>query len=240
MFINLTEFVFGEYALDDVKIEEDDLTISVEKNENFYIYRRIAKGDSLVKDIAGSGKLIINPVEPVNLPKSLTHLLEIELENSLVIEPRSKFTVYLKIPIDIGVFLNRKSLRILDVFTLNDYLKYTLYGTPRRGVICRHYVSDVYSKIPNTDAFKEGILELEINNSSDDWIEMKRVVLDVYGMKLYYEGPKVITKGIVNISRGIVETQFVDGMYGMSKAIEVYVAKGLQILKKTFVMEWGL
>ncbi|WP_457550633.1 DUF432 domain-containing protein [Archaeoglobus sp.] len=232
--------MYGEYALGELKLENDDFYLSIERNGEFYVYKRVCKGDTVTKMIAGSGKIVLNPVEPVNLPKNITSLIEIEFKEKIVVGPRSRLTIYITFPIEIGVFVVNKSLNVLDVFTLNS-LKYTLYGTPGKGVICRYWLSDVYSSPPKLDSLREGIIELEISNSSDNWVEVGKIVLNVYSMKIYYNDSKVISKAVMNVtSRGVAETQFLDGNYNLKKAVEIYVAKKLQVLRKSFVMEWGL
>ncbi len=232
--------MYGEYALGELKLENDDFCLSIEHDGNFYVYKRVCKGDLVTKRITGFGKIVLNPVEPVNLPKNITSLIEIEFKEKIVVEPKSRLTIYVTFPIEIGVFVVNKSLNVLDVFTLNS-LKYTLYGTPGRGVICRYWLSGVYGSPPKLDCLREGIVELEISNSSDSWVEVGRIVLDVYSMKIYYDDSKVISKAVMNItSRGVAETQFLDGNYNMKKAVEIYVAKKLQVLRRSFVMEWGL
>ena len=232
--------MYGEYALGELKLENDDFCLSIGHDGNFYVYKRVCKGDLVTKRITGFGKIVLNPVEPVNLPKNITSLIEIEFKEKIVVEPKSRLTIYVTFPIEIGVFVVNKSLNVLDVFTLNS-LKYTLYGTPGRGVICRYWLSGVYGSPPKLDCLREGIVELEISNSSDSWVEVGRIVLDVYSMKIYYDDSKVISKAVMNItSRGVAETQFLDGNYNMKKAVEIYVAKKLQVLRRSFVMEWGL
>ncbi len=238
--MNLSELVYGEYTLGELKLGNDDFYLSIERDNNFYVYKRVCKDDLVTKKIAGSGKIVLNPVEPVNLPKNITSLIEIEFKENVVIEPRSKLTIYITFPIEIGVFVVNRSLNVLDVFTLNTP-KYTLYGTPGRGVVCRYWSSDVYSSPPKVDSLREGTIELEISNSSDSWVEVGKIVLNVYGMKIYYDDSRVISKAVMNLtSRGIAETQFLDGNYNLKKAVEIYVAKKLHVLRKSFVMEWGL
>ncbi|ADB58299.1 DUF432 domain-containing protein [Archaeoglobus profundus] len=233
--------MYGEYNLGELKLENDNFCLSIERDGDFYVYERVCKGDLMTKRIKGFGKIILNPVEPVNLPKNITSLIEIEFKEKVVVGPRSKLTIYVTFPIEIGVFVvSDSSLNVLDVFTLNS-LKYTLYGTPGRGVICRYWLSDIYTSPPRLDCLREGIIELEISNSSDNWVEVGKTVLDVYSMKIYYDDSRVVSKAVMNVtSRGVAETQFLDGNYNMKKAIEIYVAKKLQVLKRSFVMEWGL
>jgi hypothetical protein len=148
--------VYGEYDIGDLNLNSDDFSIAVEKDDNFYVYRRVCKDEILSKRIAGSGKIVLNPVEPVNIPKNITNFLEIELKDKIIIEPKSKRTIYVTFPIEIGIFIMNREFAILDVFTLTDP-KYTLYGTPSKGVICRYWMSDVYRKVPETDVLKEGL-----------------------------------------------------------------------------------
>ena len=218
------------------------IKVIVKKDNNFYRY--IREGDEKVEKIivTKSCNLVINPIEPVNLPKNLTNFLYIELENPVFSEPKSFTDVYLTFPIEIGVFLAmKKSFEVLDIFSLQKQ-KYTLYGNPRTGIICRYWRSDVYSKIPELDPIRNGVLKLKIVNNSDEWVEIKRIVLDVYGMKIYYNESLVFSSALMNIvSRNVAETFFLDESFrDMNKSIELYVARRIPTMKKKFVMEWGL
>ncbi|MCK4811072.1 MAG: DUF432 domain-containing protein, partial [Methanosarcinales archaeon] len=78
--------------------------------------------DEEVEDmlLSSSSKILINPVEPVNKPKELTPHFLIEFERSVFIEPSARRTVFVKFPVEIGVFVHgKKDFQILDVLTLN-------------------------------------------------------------------------------------------------------------------------
>ncbi len=227
--------MYGEYQLGEMELANDQFSIKVEKEGEFYRYIRRC-GDEVSKMIKGEGFLVINPVEPVNVPKNVTNFILIEFKDEFVIEPKSNATIYVTFPIEVGVFVVKRSISVLDVFAI-DNVKYTLYGNPRRGYICRYWLSDVYTEKPR----EKGVLELNVRNNVDDWVEIKRVVLDVYGMKIYYDESNVISKAVMSVtSRSTAETQFLDGVEGMKKSIEMYVARRLHVIRRSFHMEYGL
>ena len=97
--------MFGEYDIP-VNIEQKDLSISVQKEDECLIYRRICLEEKVEKNLlSNNGKIILNPVEPLNKPKSLATYLLINLQKTLVLDPRSTKKVFLKFPIEIGVYL---------------------------------------------------------------------------------------------------------------------------------------
>jgi len=55
------------------------------------------------------------------------------------IKPNAVETIYLKFPIEIGVFAkDGGKVTVVDVFTF-DKPKYTLYGNPKSDVVCRWF-----------------------------------------------------------------------------------------------------
>ncbi|AEA47150.1 DUF432 domain-containing protein [Archaeoglobus veneficus] len=214
----------------------DDLTVECGE-----VYRRICRGDHVEKILSGGKKFIINPVEPVNLPREVTHYLCIDFKKPVLIESGASITVFVKFPVEICVFVNGKGVSPIDVFSLVTP-KYTLYGNPKSGVICRWYESDVYTEVPETDPLREGIISLRIHNSSDDWVEVTKAVFDSYAMKIYYGDIVSMVAEMKVIGKHVAETTFIDRPLreGMKKSIELYVARKLLIERKSFLMEWGV
>ena len=103
-----------------------------------------------------------------------------------MVEPGATQKIYAKYPLEIGVFISRnENFKILDIFTLMKQ-KFTLYGGPSRGVICKYWRSAVYSSIPSVNPIHEGVVELSITNTSAKWVEVTKAVFNAYGMKMYY------------------------------------------------------
>ncbi len=72
--------MFGNYDLREFSIEMGELKISLERSGRHFVYRR-ELGDVVEKIIVASDvEIVINPVEPVNLPKNVTNFMLIEFE----------------------------------------------------------------------------------------------------------------------------------------------------------------
>lgn len=236
--------MFGSFEIENFSAEIEDYKVRVEKTDGYkYVRERLGKVEKEKEIFTASGKVIVNPVEPVNLPKEITNFLLVKFKKPLIIEPKSFTVVYLTFPVEIGVFLAAKrSIGLIDLFSLIKP-KYTLYGNPRSGVICRYWESDVYRSIPKTNYFREGVMELKVGNSDSDWAEITQAVFDVYGMKIYYDGELVYSNASINVvSQKVAETRFVEQPLRekMKKALELYTARKIAVTAGKFVMEWGL
>jgi len=186
---------------------------------------------------------LINPIEPVSLPKPLTNFILLEFAEPVVIAPSSTIEAYATFPIEVGVFvINAKNSELLDVFSLVNQ-KYTLYGTPRNGIICRYWRTGISTEVPKVDLLREGVLKLKISNVSDYWITLSNLVLSVNGMTIYYDDNHVSSSAQATIfSQTYAETSFTDEPLkeGMSKSLIVRSQKRLPVIRERFVMEWGL
>jgi len=233
--------VFGEYNLN-VKLKEQDVEILIEgKGKRKRYYRRVGKNEVEKFIHADRGKVVICPVEPVNLPKEgvAGHLL-IELDKPLIIEPGLKDAFYAKFPIEVGVFLvDEKDVERIDIFTKTKS-KYTLYGPPESGIICRWWKSSLYNEIPEVDSLYEGVMKVEIANNYYEWMEIRKVVFRAFDMKLFYNDHAYM-HAILNISkRTFGETTFNKRKpKNMKGAIDIYLAKGIKKFEKKFIMELG-
>jgi len=220
------------------------IEIKIERKLNKVVYFRSVKDKSVEKilDISSNSKFLIHPVEPVNIPKHITDYLEVDFRKPVIVSPKGQTVVFLKFPIEIGVFVSEKNkVDMIDVFTLLKP-KYTLYGTPKSGVVCRWYESNVYLEIPKADPLEEGVLKLRIKNNNDDWAEVKKAVFDSYPMRLFYNDKIVAMQAEMKIfSKYVAETSFINQpiLDGMTQAVELYATRVLSLEKRSFMMEWG-
>ncbi len=234
--------MYGAYSFP-TSIETENISISVEKEDNRFLYRREFQEEKVEKILAAnSGQLIINPVEPLNKPVEVTSFMQIEFDKTIVVEPKSSKKIYLKFPIEIGVFASSKrDVEALDVLTMVGQ-KYTLYGEPSNGVICRLWKSNIYSKIPETERLREGVMELTINNEVGEWVEMNNAVFNAVGMKIYYNDIVSMRATMELGSKNMAETDFSDSplVSGMKKAVKLYTTRKVPITGKKMIMRWGL
>jgi len=235
--------MFDQYDIP-IRIEQEGITVSVQKEGENILYMRECLGESTEKIlVAGSGKLLLNPVEPVNKPTTLPSHLLIEFANTLQVEPKGTMNIFLTFPVEIAVFMpSNEEFEVIDAFTLARQ-KFTLYGDPINGVICKYWKSRIYTAAPSLNRIQEGLIELAVTNTTTGWIEVTKTVFNAYGMKIYYDDERVSMKANMKLKGGgSAETECMDEpiVAGMTKSLEIYTARKLSITKKKFIMEFGL
>ncbi|HUV14248.1 MAG TPA: DUF432 domain-containing protein [Acidobacteriota bacterium] len=235
--------MFGSHRTP-VSISKDGLSITLKRVDEFFFYRR-ESSDGIVEKVLleAPEEIILDPVEPLNTPSRITPHLLIGFSKAVVARPHSTRTIFLKFPVEIGVILSGGDKDdVLDVISL-PHKKFTLYGTPRGGHVCRFWQSDVFAAAPETDPLYEGVLGLDIRNESDEWVTVNRVVFDVHGMKIYYKKNLVSARGKMTvISERTAETEFIDSPLakGMKRAIELFKEGRLAVSSSRFHMGEGL
>ena len=233
--------MYGAYAYP-FNLKANGIIIDVKQKDRIFTYTRECNGEEFgIKLSAAGGRIIINPVEPVNLPKKITHFLEIGFDK-IVMPPESYETYYLKFPVEIGVFYSsRNDISVIDIFSLSPH-KYSLYGTPKGGSIVKYCYSEIYSSIPETDPLREGIIALNIINNEKEIIEISKVVFDSFGMKIFYDSENVTMSASMKIlPKYEADTEFINAplIPGSGKSIELYTAMNIPVVKRNFKMEWG-
>ncbi len=234
--------VFGEsdYSF---SYDSEEVSIRIDPSDGFFRYVRKSGPETVTKVISGgSRKIVINPVEPVNLPREITRFLEVHF-TPVAVEPDSGETVYLTFPLEIGVFLESKGdFDVLDVFTLSRP-KYSLYGPPEEGVITRYHESGVSGTVPEVDRLKEGVIALSITNASRNWVEISRIVLDCSTLSLYYDDTVSMVARMNILSRDLADVEIEDRPLcaGMKPSILINRARKTLIPDKIpFMMEFGV
>ena len=233
--------MFGPHEFG-VTLNLGDVTIETYRDDGFYVYHRKFGDQEVKKAISFASRLLVNPSEPVRLPREVTHYLLIELKEPVFIAPGDEMTFYATFPVEFGIYVaGRKKVELIDAFTLTNP-KYTLYGTPKDGVICRWWSSGVHSSIPDVDPALEGVMKIDIKNICDDWVEVKNLVFDAYHMKIYYGDFASMHATVRIINTKVAETSFMERPIaeGLKKAVELFSPGKLTVMRKAFVMEWGL
>ncbi|HUV02335.1 MAG TPA: DUF432 domain-containing protein [Desulfobacteria bacterium] len=236
--------MYGYYDIPFGLEESGVVSLSLEKDGENFIYQSVAAGVRVDKIVlARTGHVLINPIEPMHKPKELTSFLLVEFDKTLLVEPERAKKIFITYPIEIGVFISSGTVvEVLDIFTLARQ-KFTLYGDPRNGVICKYWSSNVYSSLPAVDPLCEGVIELSITNATKEWVKITKAIFNAYGMKMYYNDARVTMKATMKILHGkLAETDFVDAPVeqGMKKSMELYTAKKLTVTSTKFLMGWGL
>lgn len=235
--------MYGSYKIPFI-IEKPELTISLQKGKKGLIYLRDCRGEAEEKVILSSGsEILIQPVEPLNLPRQIsTHLL-LEFTTTLVVEPQSNDHVFLTFPVEIGVLIGRKQKPdLLDILSLNVH-KYTLYGDPDKGIICKYWRTEIFREIPVVNPLEQGVMKLHLNNQSENWVKVNKAVFKAAGMKIYYNTELVSLKANMKIhDEEVAETEFINSglAKGMKKSHELFTLRKLSVLSSKSVMLEGI
>ncbi|MBN2110848.1 MAG: DUF432 domain-containing protein [Methanosarcinaceae archaeon] len=226
-------------------IETENISISVEEENGNLVYRRDLNGDRIEKIILHKyGEFLINPIEPVNIPRALSSFLLIDFRRPAMVAPDDRQTIHLKFPVEIGIFVSGRESdhELIDIFTLTGS-KFTLYGNPTRGLICKYWQSDVHSSYTHPDILHEGDLELEIINDTNNWMELTQAVFNAYGMKMYYGSDRLSMKAQMRIiSKSLAEIDFMTFPLapGFLRSMELYTSRKILLSSTKSIMEFGL
>lgn len=226
--------------------DQEDTVITVEKQGQNLIYKRISHGEEETELVLlnNTGDILINPIEPVNLPQTLTSFLLIDFKRPVLIGPGDRKKIYITFPVEIGVFTVDKTgnHEVIDIFTYSR-VKFSLYGSHNHGLICRQWESDIYFNEPDTDLLYEGNIELEIINDSNKMMEINKAVFNAYGMKIYYGDKRLGMKASMRIiNKLLAETDFTTypTTSRFKRSMELYTARKLTINGSKGIMEFGL
>ena len=235
--------MFGQYDIP-LELQQEGISLSVIEQGDNVLYTRECLGEKAKKMLlASDASILINPVEPVNKPKTLSPYMLIAFETKLTVEPKGEKKIFLTFPTEIGAYIGvKEDYENIDIFSLAPQ-KYTLYGDSSNGVICKYWKSEVYASPPEVDMYQKGILEVGITNTTAEWKDISKAVFNAYGMKIYYNTDRVAMKAHMKIKSGhMAETDFEDAPLepGMKNSLELYTAKKLSISSPKFVMEYGL
>lgn len=223
--------------------ETEGFSIGIGQENGRYVYRRTLNGSTRERTLISSGgRVIVNPVEPLNLPKEVARHLLVEFD-PILLEPGAHETIYLTFPIEVAVFVAAKgNYEVLDIFSWNKQ-KYTLYGSADRGILARWWGSKASFSPPRVDPHLEGTLSVAISNTTKEWVEVSRVALDEYGMKIYYDTSAVMRAWMRIESTMVAET----GCYSsppaekQRKSLELYMARSIPGIERCrFLMDQGI
>jgi hypothetical protein len=240
--------MFGSYEFGNT-ITLDTITIETHEDSGLYTYNR--QSDSCItKTLSSPSNLLITPIEPVTQPKHITNYLLIELTHPLLLPPGTISQFFITFPIELGVFpVSEKPTTLgfftepkkpdnpIDTFTLTKP-KYTLYGTPDNGIICKWWKSNIYKNMPGINPLQQGIIFIEIQTSN--YTELSKLVFNAYFMKIYYT-TFAYMHAFIKINNK-AETSFKDEpLTNMKRAPDIFNISKLPVVEKeAFTMEWGL
>lgn len=223
--------------------QDDGATVETQARGTAMSYRRQANEEELRLLCSAQHKLRIEPLEPLFLPQELTRNLLVEFEEKVLILPDDRVRLDLTFPLEIGVLIPRKgSWRLLDAWSFAPQ-KFTLYGDPASGVLCKYWKSRWVESADDLRLRTEGWLRLTVRNTSSHPAEVGRVVCSGHQLQIYHDGRRACCSLAMKITaRNVAE---VEGdtkipIPEAKKAFDLFSERKLLGVSQGFVMERNL
>jgi len=181
----------------------------------------------------------VYPVHSIQ-PEVSTHLL-LKLSRPIVVAPNSSINIYVKMPISVGVYVfGGEAQKLVDFFGPRPY-KYALYGTTSSGMVCRFYRTDVFPELPGAELW-EASTRITVENSSDDFIEVKCIVFPILNTMIYIDdlGRAYVEAAHMHISKdglGVISLENEPPLPGLRSCPQQFGKLQERVVK--FFMEFG-
>lgn len=203
---------------------------SVSKGKDFCKYKR---GKKEVKIVGKNLTLEILPLAPVHLPEKITEFFSVSFPK-IHMSPRGKVIVFLKVPMEVGVFLEGEPI---DIFGFEKE-EFSLYGPVDGGIITRQVAGEEVSDKIQGDG-KSLIIPLRIKNYTGELKTVSKLILDTKFLDIYYKKKQAATEMVKLDIREVPRVRYLNKNY--FKGMEKRRAKR-QILKKEDIVEmkWGV
>lgn len=171
------------------EIRFGDHRIVVSGKDSAFSYKRYY-GQNLEKEatiVSDKDKVIVGvfPDPPLLTPKPVAKNVYLKFRTPIVVDQRSKVSLYAKIPIEIGVYRQSADEELLlDAFSLQRP-QYALYGPPETGVVCRYMETEVSTTDEiSVVRYEEALVRIQIKNMIDNVVRISKVIIPMSGVVL--------------------------------------------------------
>jgi hypothetical protein len=199
----VSESAFSNYGIYTISEKLEfifpNVEIKIEKiGEHVFSYIRKDADDNILKKIIPitSSDLIVElcPIRPLNYPAPRTSHIYLDFESPIFLSEGSAATVFVRCPIEIGVFLVHEVHKdSLDWFTCDPInSRFCLYGSPESGTLCKYSYSEIVESYDDSIPFYNAVLKIDIKNDLDRGLTISKIVFPITGNSLYYKNSKAI------------------------------------------------
>jgi|SRR5579884_97877 hypothetical protein len=167
----------------DLVIGENRIVFGNKSGSHSFLYQRYV-ADKLVSNITvvsheSPAVIGIFPAAPVLTPKRISRNLCLKFKSPVIVDQKSVAELYTKMPVEIAVYRqHREEEMLIDAFSLQSP-RYTLYGSPESGVLCRYdevEVSTLRDDI-KPEKYKEALVRVRIRNDIHNVIKVTKIVI---------------------------------------------------------------
>ncbi|MDT7891918.1 MAG: DUF432 domain-containing protein [Thermoproteota archaeon] len=155
-----------------------ELNYSITKEKDHLVYQ---KGE---KKIEIPSNLTIKEFPILSINEAITEYFGIVFEQPIYIGEEQEVKLYVKLPLDIGIYVsdgsNYKLIDVIEIYTK----KYALYGTIGEGVIYRYWKTNAFLVLPITSV-NEAITLIEIINKAGSVGSISKIIFNTKFFSLY-------------------------------------------------------
>ena len=215
------ENTFSNYGLYDIGESLDlnlpNIEIKIKKiSENVFSYTRRDSEDDLIEKIIPikSSKLQVElcPIRPLNFPAMRTSFMYLDIDTPVFLSEDSSATVFLRCPIEIGVFLvhdNHKDS--LDCFTCDPLnSRFCLYGPPESGTLCKYVQTEIVESYDDSIPFVNAVLKVNLQNELSKGLSIKKIVFPISANSVYYDCSKAIIDSLHAVLKKKLTLEIID------------------------------
>jgi hypothetical protein len=215
------ESVFSDYGIytitDNLELSLPGITIKIDKiGDHVFSYIQKDTEDNIVKKIIPTKSedltIELSPIRPLNYPAKRTSYVYLDFETPLFLSKDSAVTVFVRCPIEIGVFLVHDEHKdSLDCFTCDPKnSRFCLYGTPESGNLCKYALSEIVESYDDSMPFLNGVLKIDIKNDLDKGLTLSKIVFPITGNSIYYKNSKAIIDSLSVIMKKKLTIEIID------------------------------
>ncbi len=143
----------------------------------------------------------IFPIMPIKMPKEVAKNVYIKFKAPVIVDQRSISVIYSKIPIEIGIYRQFEDEELLiDAFSLGQP-RYSLYGSPEQGVICRYFEAEAEVEDSSLEIkkYEEAKVRIRVTNDIDNVTKISKVIIPVEGVVLEHQNDEVWLPGSIEM-----------------------------------------
>lgn len=185
-------------------------------SDNVFSYIRKNHDDEIIEKIipATSNEITIEivPIRPLNYPARRTNYVYLDLDTPIFLSEGSAATIFVRCPIEIGVFLVYDAHKdSLDWFTCDPLnSRFGLYGTPESGTMCKYSKSEIVESYDDSISFVNAVIEINLKNGLDGGHSISKIVFPISEYSLYYKGSKAIIDSLDAILKKKLTLEILD------------------------------
>ncbi|MHA7734208.1 DUF432 domain-containing protein [Nitrosopumilus sp. S6] len=209
---------YGFYEIDDaLDLTFPNTEIKIRKvGHNVFSYARKDAQDNFIERMIPvkfeTLTLELAPIRPLNFPARRTSYVYLELENPVFLTEGSSATVFVRCPIELGVFvIHDEKKDSLDCFTCDPInSRFCLYGSPESGTLCKYSKSEIVESYEDSIPFVNAVLKIELSNHLTRGYSVEKVVFVVSENSIYYKDSKAMMDSITAVLKKKLTIEIVD------------------------------